>query len=107
MCSALVRIGCRFSLICIIIYAIIGPVEFEFDADKSSTNAAKHGIGFEEATALWDDSRLVILPSRYLAVGAVHGRHWTAIFTQRSGRTRPISIRRARKEEVQLYEPHR
>lgn len=87
-------------------------MEFEFDTSKSFTNAAKHGIDFEEATALWDDPRLVILPSkypdeqRYLAVGAVQGRHWTAIFTERSGRTRLISVRRARKEEVQLYEQH-
>jgi uncharacterized protein len=30
-------------------------MRFEFDAGKSATNKAKHGIDFVEVQALWDD----------------------------------------------------
>lgn len=85
-------------------------MEFEFDSQKSDTNAEKHGIDFVDAQGLWGDPGLVILPSRfpdeprYLAIGKLRGLYWTAIFTERSDRARLISVRRSRKEEKQLYE---
>ena len=85
-------------------------VEFEYDPAKSSRNAEKHGIRFDEAVVLWDDPSLLILPSRYpdeprfLAIGAIEGKHWTAIFTERVDRTRLISVRRSRDAEADLYE---
>ena len=38
--------------------------EFEFDDQKSQANAAKHGIDFEAAQALWHDRHLVELEAR-------------------------------------------
>ena len=77
---------------------------------KSATNRDKHGIDFEVAKALWDDPRLIEAPAltsdepRFLAVGRIGGRCWTAVFTMRGARVRIISVRRARKEEEARYE---
>jgi uncharacterized protein len=85
-------------------------MEFEYDLEKSNTNARKHGIDFEAAQGLWQDNGLLVLPSksaeetRFLAVGKIEDKHWTAIFTERDERTRLISVRRSRTEEAALYE---
>lgn len=85
-------------------------MDFEFDPDKSAANKAKHGIDFEEAQALWRDERLLEAPARiedeprFLAVGKIEGAHWSAIFTRRGEKIRIISVRRARKTEVEYYE---
>ncbi len=83
---------------------------FEFDPDKSVANEAKQGIGFDDAQALWDDPWLLEAPARtvdeqrFIVVGRIGGRHWSAICTRRGDRIRLISVRRARKEEVERYE---
>ena len=87
-------------------------MEFEFDPAKSAANKAKHGIDFDEAQALWADDGIVDTKStaevaselRFLAVGRIEGKHWTAICTLRGEAVRIISVRRARKEEVGYYE---
>ena len=85
-------------------------MEFEFDPDKSRSNKLKHGIDFEAAQALWDDPDLVEIPARTadeprsLLIGRIGGRHWSAVITVRGQRIRIISVRRSRREEVQLYE---
>lgn len=83
---------------------------FEFDPDKSESNKKKHGIDFEEAQALWNDSDFIEIPAkivdepRFLVVGKISGRHWSGIITYRGENIRIISVRPSRKEEVQLYE---
>lgn len=85
-------------------------MEFDYDPEKSETNARKHGIDFETAQKLWQDNGLLVLPSRFagetrfLAVGKIEDKHWTAVFTERGERTRLISVRRSRAEEKALYE---
>ncbi len=85
-------------------------MEFEYDPKKSRRNAQKHGIDFAEGQALWEDSGLLVLPSRfpneerYLAIGRIEDLLWTAVFTERGERVRLISIRRSRHEERELYE---
>ena len=87
-------------------------MKFEFDPAKSGRNKAKHGIDFVEAQALWTDDGLVETMSkanaadelRFLAIGQIDGRHWTAICTLRVKAIRIISVRRARKEEIGYYE---
>ena len=37
-------------------------LSFEWDANKAETNLANHGIGFEEATAVFGDSLSVTIP---------------------------------------------
>lgn len=41
---------------------------------------------------------------RYLVVGLIDGTHWSAAITYRGENIRLISVRRARIEEVALYE---
>lgn len=85
-------------------------MRFEFDPTKSASNKAKHGIDFFEAQALWQDDGLVEAPvpseveMRFLAIGRLDGKSWTAVFTLRGEAVRIISVRRARKEEVVFYE---
>ena len=83
---------------------------FEFDAAKSESNSTKHGIDFVEAQGLWNDPMLIEIPAktddepRYLVIGRIDGKHWSAVITYRGENVRLISVRRARTEEVLLYE---
>jgi len=85
-------------------------MDFEFDLDKSATNLKKHGIDFLEAQELWEDADRFLVPARtqgearYMLVGKMGQKHWSAIFTYRGEAVRLISVRRARKEEVDAYE---
>jgi uncharacterized DUF497 family protein len=83
---------------------------FEFDEPKSQANFSKHGINFVDAQRLWHDPSLLEIPARtedeprYLVIGLVDGRHWSAVITYRGANIRIISVRRSRTEEVVLYE---
>jgi hypothetical protein len=83
---------------------------FEYDPDKSAENRRKHGIDFEEAQKLWADARLVEIPARtadeprWLFIGRINEKHWSAIVTRRGENIRLISVRRSRNEEVAIYE---
>lgn len=83
---------------------------FEFDEAKSKTNLEKHGIDFVQAQALWDDPDLLEIPAktvdepRFLLIGRIETKHWSAVVTYRSECVRIISVRRSRAEEVTLYE---
>jgi len=83
---------------------------FEFDPIKSKGNKKKHGIDFHEAQILWDDPDFIEIPvkatdeARFLVIGRILEKHWSAIITYRDDKTRIISVRRSRKEEVEIYE---
>jgi uncharacterized protein len=83
---------------------------FEFDPIKSDSNLAKHGIDFMEAQLLWSDAMLLEIPAktqdepRFVMIGLIHAKHWTAVITYRGDNIRLISVRRSRHEEVALYE---
>ncbi len=85
-------------------------MEFEFDPSKSNSNKKKHGIDFYEAQALWNDSDFIEIPlktidePRFLVIGRISEKHWSAIITYRSENIRIISVRRSRREEVEIYE---
>jgi uncharacterized protein len=84
--------------------------DFEFDDDKSLANLKKHGIDFHAAQELWDDPDLLEFPAksdnepRFLLIGRIATRYWSAVVTYRNERIRLISVRRSRKQEVELYE---
>lgn len=84
-------------------------MDFEFDVAKSKTNHEKHGIDFVEAQELWEDEDRLEIPARtedeprYVLIAALKQKLWSAFFTYRKGHTRLISVRRARKEERELY----
>lgn len=85
-------------------------MEFEFDSQKSENNKKKHGIDFRTAHALWDDPDYILIPAkvvdeaRFLVIGKIGDKHWSGIITYRGERIRIISVRRSRKEEIDIYE---
>ena len=85
-------------------------MRFEWDEQKSETNKSKHGIDFNTATALWDDVNRIDIQSsfsdedRNILIGKIDKKLWAAVYTQRKNAYRIISVRRARKKEVMLYE---
>ena len=88
-------------------------MEFEFDDSKSQSNLAKHGINFLEVQQLWSDPDRIEIPARtedeprFLVIGKIAQKCWSAIITYRDNRVRIISVRRSRKEEVAIYESNR
>ena len=92
------------------VWYIFYTVTFEFDPNKSESNKEKHGIDFEEAQALWDDVDLIEIPGRvsgeprYVVIGVIAGKHWSAVITYRGEQIRIISVRRSREEEIAIYE---
>ena len=83
---------------------------FEFDDKKSRSNLSKHGVDFVEAQKLWEDPELIQIQAksddepRFLLIGRIGKKYWSAVITYRDDNIRIISVRRARKAEVQLYE---
>lgn len=76
-------------------------MEFEFDSNKSNLNKEKHKIDFIEAQQLWLDPDRIEIPAktvdepRFIVVGKIRDKHWSAVITYREGRKRIISVRRA------------
>ena len=85
-------------------------IAFEFDEEKSQANLKKHGIDFYAARDLWNDPDLIEIKAiskdepRFLVIGRIQSKHWSAIVTYRNESIRLISVRRSRKKEVELYE---
>ncbi len=83
---------------------------FEFDEKKSQFNLGKHGIDFVDAQLLWLDPDLLEISAktvdepRYLIIGRILDKHWSAVITYRAENIRIISVRRSRDEEIKLYE---
>ena len=85
-------------------------MKFDYDPNKSDLNKQNHGIYFVEAQLLWDDPNLLEIAvrtddePRYLVIGVIRGKLWSAVITYRNETIRIISVRRSRGEEVSLYE---
>jgi hypothetical protein len=84
-------------------------MDFEFDPAKSAANLNKHGIDFIGGQALWSDPDRLEVPAgsldepRTQVIGRIGELVWSAFLTPRGGRTRIISVRRARDEEKEAY----
>jgi uncharacterized DUF497 family protein len=85
-------------------------MNFVFDPLKSMSNSKKHGIDFDQAQAIWDDENYIEIPAktsdeqRWLVIGKINKKCWSAVITYRSENIRIISVRRSRDEEIELYE---
>ena len=85
-------------------------MNFEFDINKSQSNKKKHGIDFIEGQLLWSDPDLIEIPARsideqrFVLIGKIKEKYWSAIITYREKNIRIISIRRSRLEEIKIYE---
>lgn len=82
---------------------------FEFDPKKNEENLKKHDINFDDAKELWNDPHCIVIPARtidekrYLLIGTLNDKIWSAIFTIRNKKIRIISVRRSRKNEEEIY----
>ncbi len=83
---------------------------FEYDKSKSLANLEKHGIDFLAAQELWGDPDALEVKAksggeeRFIVIGVIQDKHWSAVITYRDENIRLISVRRSRKQEVLLYE---
>jgi uncharacterized DUF497 family protein len=87
--------------------------EFEWDAEKASLNERSHGIRFEEAETAFDDpyARVgddpdhSVAEHRLILIGYSYRNRLLFIsFTEREGRIRIISARKATRKEREGYE---
>ena len=87
-------------------YIFYTMYNFEFDDRKSSSNLKKYGIDFVAAQELWNDPDLIEIQansnneSRFLIIGRIKSRHWSAVITHRESSIRLISVRCSPKSEV-------
>lgn len=88
-------------------------MQFEYNPNKSHKNKEKYGVDFDQAQALWQDSRRIKIQARttdeerFLVIGKIGIKHWSTVITYLADKIRIISVRRARKKEVDLYESWR
>lgn len=86
-------------------------MECEWDPEKATSNARKHGVRFADAvTALEDEHGVTVRDAgegeeRWVTIGMNDaGRLLTVVFTWRGDRVRIISARRASPRELRIYE---
>ena len=89
------------------------PLSFEWDPNKAKTNLAKHGVGFDEATTVFDDSFSLTITDpdhsqtedRWISVARSHlGKLLVVVYTERGDNVPVISARLASKRERKQYE---
>lgn len=87
--------------------------DFEWDAAKARSNLAKHKVSFELAREMFRGPCFEMPEAgtdhgevRVLSIGEANGRCLVVIHTERDGRTRIISARRANRHEQALYYEH-
>ncbi len=90
-------------------------MEFEWDAAKADRNLVKHGIPFHLAATVFGDPSAQTFPDpdhsvveeRFLTFGrSVDGALLVISHTDREGRIRIISARRASRKERKIYGEH-
>ncbi len=86
---------------------------FEWDEEKARENLRKHHGTLEEAKSVYDDPLLWSFPDpdhsereeRFVNIGcSARGRVLVVIHTERNGRLRLISCRKATRSERRAYE---
>ena len=85
-------------------------MEFEWDENKNQRNIRKHGISFEDAIHVFDDSLRLELydeehsieEERWNVIGMVR-KILFVVCTERGNATRIISAREANREEEEMY----
>jgi uncharacterized protein len=88
-------------------------MRFEWDKNKAARNLSKHGVSFEEAKTVFDDSLYIDFydpdhsedEERYLMVGESNrGRLLILSYTERRNSVRLISAREVTRTEREAYE---
>ena len=83
---------------------------FQWDADKSDSNEAKHSISFLQAAQIFRgpilkarDTRRDYGETRFIALGAFDGEVLRVVFTERDGDIRNSSAWRAGKHDRKSF----
>lgn len=87
-------------------------MRYEWDPQKSSTNLRKHGIGFADAVAVFEDELALTREDthaeeefRFVTLGLDgFGRLLVVVYTHRDDTVRVISARKATAKETHIYE---
>ena len=90
------------------------PLVFDWDRSKASSNAAKHGVTFVEASAVFGDLLSLTIPDplhsapgdeRFVTIGrSKRERTLVVVHSDHGGRIRIISARLATRREQRAYE---
>lgn len=82
-----------------------------FDPRKNERNIAERGLSFALVEEFEWDSALVVEDvrrdygeRRFQVLGMITGRLHALVFTPRAGRVHVISLRKANRREIKLYE---
>lgn len=87
-------------------------LQFEWDPNKAARNVENHQVSFEEAATVFDDPLFITVideehsveEERYITIGlSQRGRLLLGAHTDRAGRIRIISARKATRREEQFY----
>ncbi|HXP87222.1 MAG TPA: BrnT family toxin [Bryobacteraceae bacterium] len=87
-------------------------VGFAWDPRKAKRNLAKHGVSFDDATAVFDDELFLVFAdpdhsaeeSRFIIMGrSKRERLLVVAYTERSDEIRIISAREATRQERKIY----
>ena len=88
-------------------------MKFEWDNSKASSNLSKHGVSFDEAQTVFDDTLYIDFydpdhsydEHRYIIVGqSAQNRLLIVSYTERGDVIRIISARKATPKERETYE---
>jgi len=88
-------------------------MEFEWNPEKATLNLDKHGVSFQEAATVFNDSLSVTFPdpdhsigeSRYIIIGISRfGQLLVVAHTDQGEKVRIISARKATRQERRFYE---
>ena len=85
--------------------------KFDWHEKKAARNYSKHGISFEESKAVFHDpDHIEVLDTRgdygeerYIRIAMAGSKVLFVVYTERDGRIRLISARRADKDEQNEY----
>jgi len=86
-------------------------LEFEWDRNKAAENLKRHRIDFNQAAAVFSDPNAIETfddtqgygEDRFTRTGVYQGKTLTVAYTEREGRVRIISARKATKNEQEDY----
>jgi uncharacterized DUF497 family protein len=91
-------------------------ISFEWDEDKNRINQEKHGVSFEEARKVFQDTRRIVAfdtdhsdlhELRFLCIGEVDDGILTVRFTERGGKIRIFGAGFWRKQRKAYEEKNR
>jgi len=87
-------------------------LQFEWDPNKAARNVERHHVSFDEAATVFDDPVFITVideehstdEDRYITIGrSQRGRLLLVAHTDRGGRLRIISARKATRRERKFY----